>query len=393
MTRRDHNRLTILNVAYPYSPVGSDAVGGAEQILSQVDHAPIHAGHVSLVAASEDSQVAGRLFAVPALDREVLEGPERRWYTAQLEAAIERALLLYFVDLVHMHGLDFYKYTMPPAIPTLVTLHTPIEWYGVERSMATRERAQLCCVSESQRRSCPSELGDLPVVENGVSLDPWRPVEKRNFAVVLGRICPEKNILAALQAGTRAHMPVVIGGRVFPYRDHQAYFDQELKPLLGNPASAVRHEFLGTVSSTERQELLARAKCLLHPTLAPETSSLVAMEALACGTPVIAYRSGALCEIVEHGVTGFLVDSVEEWRMRFAVWIRSLPRNAAGKRSNDSERNAWSGITLACTKTSYARTNRTVPTHERMEWICTTAQLETRRRGTWQPERKHAIPN
>lgn len=312
MTRHDHNRLTVLNVAYPYSPVGADAVSGSEQILSQLDRALVHAGHVSLVAASEGLQVAGRLFPVPALNRDVWEEPERCWYTAQLEAAIERALLLHCVDVVHMHGLDFYEYTLPSAIPMLVTLHLPIEWYGVERLMAIRDRVQLCCVSESQRRSCPPELSDLPVVENGVSLEPWRPVEKQNFAVVLGRICPEKNILAALQAGTLAHTSVVIGGRVFPYRDHQAYFDPELKPLLERPAPAVRHEFLGIVNSEHRQGLLARARCLLHPTMAPESSSLVAMEALACGTPVIAYRSGALCEIIEDGVTGFLVDSVDE---------------------------------------------------------------------------------
>jgi len=85
---------------------------------------------------------------------------------------------------------------------------------------------------------------------------------------------------------------------------------------------AVRHEFLGSVGAARRQELLAGAKCLLHPTLAPDTSSLVAMEAMAAGTPVIAYRSGALPEIVEHGVTGFMVDNVAE----MAEAIRNVDR-------------------------------------------------------------------
>jgi glycosyltransferase involved in cell wall biosynthesis len=304
--------LTVLNVAYPFAPVGEDAVGGAEQVLSSLDRAIVDAGHTSLVAACEGSQVAGRLFPVPRLDREAFDRPGRRWYTRQLKAAIDRALLLHCVDLVHMHGLDFYDYDLPPGIPVLVTLHLPIEWYGAAELRQAAQRVQLCCVSQSQRRSCPPELGDLPVVENGVDLPPWQADQPRgDFAVVLGRICPEKNVHAALHAGTLAKTPVLVGGRVFPFPEHQAYFHQKVEPML-DPRGGVSHKFLGPVDAARRWELLSQARCLLHPTLAPETSSLVAMEALACGTPVIAYRSGALPEIIEDGVTGFLVDDVRQ---------------------------------------------------------------------------------
>ncbi len=311
---RDHNtRLTVLNVAYPFAPVGADAVGGSEQILSLLDRALAKAGHTSLVAACEGSDVAGRLFPVPRLERATLNDPERRWYTRQLKAEIDRALLLHCVDIVHMHGLDFYHYDFPPGIPVLVTLHMPIAWYGPERLKQIAPRVQLCCVSQSQLRSFPTQLGDLPVVENGVELPPWpSPEPKRDFALVLGRVCPEKNVHAALQAGTMADTRVLLGGRVFPFREHQAYFHQIVEPLLREHVHGVRHEFLGQVGAAERRALLSQARCLLHPTVAPETSSLVAMEALACGTPVIAYRSGALPEIIENGVTGFLVDNVDE---------------------------------------------------------------------------------
>jgi glycosyltransferase involved in cell wall biosynthesis len=134
--------------------------------------------------------------------------------------------------------------------------------------------------------------------------------EREEFAVALGRICPEKNVHEALEAGTRAGTRVLVGGHVFPYREDGGYFAQKIQPLLER--EGVSHRFLGPVETERRQRLLARAKCLLQSSRAEETTSLTAMEALSVGTPVIAFRSDALAEIIEDGVTGYLVDSVEE---------------------------------------------------------------------------------
>ena len=303
--------LTVLSVAYPFAPAGCAAVGGAEQVLSAIDAGLTAAGHRSIVVACQGSDAAGILYDVPLPAGETFDDADRTWVRKRFQAAIDRAIGAHRIDLIHMHGLDFPEYVLPRKIPVLATLHLPVSWYGDTLYTPNARRAYLCCVSESQRKTCPQDLGPVTVVENGVVIPDLTPnPHPDSFALVLGRICPEKNAHEALQAGTLAHTPVYVAGQVFPYLEHQRYFEQELEPLLRE--STAGHKFLGPIDASERAALLTRARCLLHPTLAPETSSLVAMESFAAGTPVIAYRSGALPEIVIDGVTGFLVQSPRE---------------------------------------------------------------------------------
>ncbi len=117
-------------------------------------------------------------------------------------------------------------------------------------------------------------------------------------------------------------MPLLLGGKVFPYPAHEQYHAREIAPRL-----SPERRFLGPLGRDEAARLLARARCLLVPSLAPETSSLVVMEALASGTPVVAFRAGALPEIVEDGRTGFLVDGVEEMAAAIAR-VGELDRHA-----------------------------------------------------------------
>lgn len=302
--------LTVLSIAYPFAPVGFQCVGGAEQILTDLDYALVAAGHTSLVLACEGSTTSGKLFSLSRFRYATHRGLEYCWRKRYVQMELDHAMSRHSVDLIHVHDTKFYEYQFPSGIPVLVTLHLPISWYPASVWKELPENTWLQCVSETQRLSCPPELRGTPVIANGVSLS--LRGKKTNFAMTLGRICPEKNQHAALEAGFMAHTRVVLGGEVFPWKEHREYFQEKVESLLRQTRNGIQHEFYGPLDLSKKQRLLAQTKCLLHPTLAPETSSLVAMEALAAGTPVIAYRSGALPEIVEDGVTGFLVDSIEE---------------------------------------------------------------------------------
>ncbi len=299
--------LTVLNVAYPLAPVGPDAVGGAEQVLSLLDEALVRAGHRSLVIAPQGSRCRGELLPVPAADG-ALDVTTRLRAQAAVRGAIARATAEHEVDLVHFHGVDFHDYLPPAGPPVLATLHLPPAWYPAEVFALTRPDTWLNCVSASQRAACPPSDRVVGVVANGVPIDRFHlGARKDDYAVALGRICPEKGYHLALEAATRAGVPLMLAGQIFDYAAHREYFRDEVLPRLEWP-----HRFLGPADLEGKRELLAGARCLLAPSLVPETSSLAAMEALACGTPVIAFRAGALTEIVEHGVTGFLVKDAEE---------------------------------------------------------------------------------
>jgi glycosyltransferase involved in cell wall biosynthesis len=215
--------------------------------------------------------------------------------------AVERVLAAERVDLVHYHGIDFHRYLVPHA-RSLVTLHLPLDWYPRPALVAG---VAYVCVSEAQRRIVDI---DAAVIENGVPLPPWQPrARKRAFALTFGRICPEKGFHVAIEATRRARVPIVVGGRLFPYPAHMDYWCHDIAPRLVDNAV-----FCGPLVGARKRRLLAATRCLVVASLAAETSSLVAMEALAAGTPVVALRAGALPDIVEHGRTGFIADDVDE---------------------------------------------------------------------------------
>lgn len=288
--------MTILLAGYPFAALGDDAVGGAEQILTILQRGLARAGHRTLVVGGE-TRGHGQL-----TERELEHG--RRCHAAVIREALDRVP----VDLVHMHGVDFHSYLPQTLVPVLVTLHLPQEFYQGVPSYMHSPAVFFNYVSNSQKRAFPMPSMKTAVIPNGIEVERFeRRYSKRGFTLSLGRVCPEKGFHFALEAAKMANVDWVLGGQVFSYESHRKYFAEILQPCLDG-----RRRYIGPVGFRAKQKLLAQARCLLIPSTAAETSSLVAMEALASGTPVIALRSGALPEIVEHRRTGYIVANADE---------------------------------------------------------------------------------
>jgi glycosyltransferase involved in cell wall biosynthesis len=190
----------------------------------------------------------------------------------------------------------------------LATLHLPRELYPSDAFEGLAENVYFNCVSESQRR----EFTDLPrmlgVVRNGIAVERFAVGgQKSGYVLWMGRVCPEKAPHLAIAAARRAGVPIVLAGQVYPFRWHEDYWERKVKPLIDGD----RVRWLPLPSFAERTKLLREARALLVSSQIAETTSLVALEAMASGTPVIAFAAGALAEVVPKG-TGFLVGNVEE---------------------------------------------------------------------------------
>src|SRR5262249_47151309 len=233
--------LTVLSVSYPLAPVKESTAGGAEQVLAALDAGIVAAGEHSLVLAPAGSKVRGTLLPSSPVKSNLTE----EFHTdacREYQRLIEIAIRDFHVDIVHMHGLDFYRYLPESGTPVVVTLHLPLHFYPLEVFRSPRPHLHLICVSHSQAEKCPEGF-PRQVIANGVAL-PFSdfPRAKGNYLVCMGRICPEKGFHLAMDAATECNIPLVLAGTVFGYGSHQEYFETSIKPRLVPP-----HRFVGAV--------------------------------------------------------------------------------------------------------------------------------------------------
>ena len=307
----------ILYVAYPLLQVHDESAGGAEQILWTLEREMARHGVHTTVAASAGSRVSGELFPTgqPCTEADDYERRRTEHEDRVVEFVKRHAREGKAFDLIHDHSGSFWKRAAPIDIPVLATLHLPRSFYPGGSFLDVPAKVRFNCVSDSQARSFADLDALAGVVPNGIALDRFKATDgvaqdnDRKGLLWLGRICEEKAPHLALEIAQRAGMPIILAGQVYPFSYHQQYFEREVAPRLRTMPNA---KFIPAPSAELKRRLLRDVRALLITSLAEETSSLVAMEAAASGTPVVAFRKGAHAEVVREGVTGFLVEDSDQ---------------------------------------------------------------------------------
>jgi glycosyltransferase involved in cell wall biosynthesis len=300
--------MRIAQVAPLYESVPPKLYGGTERVVSYLTEELVRLGHEVTLFASGDSQTRARL--VPACPRALWRDPDCR----ETLPHHVRLLELVFQDVSRFDVLHFHcDYLHLPLLrrhpcPSVTTLHGRLHVPDLGPVFAEYPDAPLVSISDDQRRPLPGANWQATVY-HGLprNLHTYRE-RPGDYLAFLGRISPEKRVDRAVEIARRAGIRLKIAARIYP--EERAYFQQTVEPLLH--ASRPWVEFLGEVGGREKDEFLGNARALLFPIDWSEPFGLVMIEALACGTPVIGWRNGSVPEIIKDGVTGFVVDSIEE---------------------------------------------------------------------------------
>jgi glycosyltransferase involved in cell wall biosynthesis len=299
--------LKIAMVAPPYFDVPPQAYGGIEAVIYDLANALVALGHkVTVIGAGRDGTRARfwQVWEQSVPERLGEPGPEII-YATLTRRVVENLMAAGEVDVVHDH--TFAGPLNAPAydamgLPTVATVHGPVdsELRGYYRTLD--RDLSLVAISRRQRALAP-ELNWCGVVHNGLRPADWPfQREKKDYALFLGRFNADKGAHTAVLAAHEAGLPLILAGKCAEPAEKR-YYAEHVEPLLG------RHDdMIGIADATLKRELLANARCLLFPVQWEEPFGMVMIEAMVCGTPVVALRAGAVPEVVTDGVNGFICD-------------------------------------------------------------------------------------
>jgi len=297
--------MRIAMIAPVWIPIPPEGYGGIERVLALLVDELVREGHeVTLFAAGPCRTMARQ---VSSLQEAPTEHMGETLFDAYHVGQAYREIAAGDYDVVHDHA-GFLGPAFAALIPQPVvhTLHGP---FTRETRMFYKAFKDDCYyVAISQRQiECGPDLNYLGVVPNAVDIDEHSyGGEKDDYLVYVSRICEDKGVEQAVLLAKEKGWRILLAGKIDPGRD-QEYFDSRIRPHLDGE----RVVYLGEVSSQEKVRALQRARAFLFPIQWEEPFGLVMVEAMACGTPVLATRWGAVPEVVEHGVTGFLAETPE----------------------------------------------------------------------------------
>ena len=314
--------MRIAQIAPLYESVPPKLYGGTERVVAHLSDALVDRGHEVVLFASGDSKTNAEL--VPCREIALRLDKKLSWdlpaHLAMLAEVRKRANEF---DILHFH-LDCFHLPLFQDIAdrTLTTVHGRQDINDLRRLHRHYPNYPLVSISASQRRPLP-HLRWVKTIHHGYPKFQYTfsPVASGAYLAFLGRIAPEKGVDRAIEIARRAGFPLRIAAKVDPA--DKDYFEAHILPLLDAPGV----QFIGEIGEAEKSDFLGGARALLFPISWPEPFGLVMIEAMACGTPIIAFNQGAVPEVMQDGVTGFVVEDVEQ-AVRAVAHLDTIDRAA-----------------------------------------------------------------
>lgn len=297
--------MKIAQVSPLYESVPPLLYGGTERVVSFLTESLVEMGHEVTLFASGDSKTRAQLqSSVPKALRLANTADPYACHILQLQQVVEMAGQF---DIIHFHT-DYFHFPVSriSAYTHVTTLHGRLDFPELSLLYQKFYDMPLISISRAQQSSIPTAnwVGN---VYHGIPASMFKPgLGNGGYAVFLGRFSREKRVDRAIEIAAKAGLPLKIAAKLD--KNDREYFESEIKHLLVHPGV----EYVGEVNDIQKQVLLGNAKVLLLPIDWPEPFGMVMIEALACGTPVVAYGHGSVPEIIDHGKNGFVVSTVDE---------------------------------------------------------------------------------
>jgi glycosyltransferase involved in cell wall biosynthesis len=299
--------MKIAQIAPLYEAVPPKLYGGTERIVAHLIDALVKLGHEVTLFASAESRTRANLVAARSQAIRLDPSPLKSDLASHLVMMDDLRRRRHQFDVLHFHvDMFHFPFFADVAARTVTTLHGRLDLDDLPGVYARWPEFPVVSISDHQRLPLPN-ANWLATIPHGLAADSFRFIAtpEQPYLAFLGRISPEKRPDRAIEIARRTGMRLKIAAKVD--QADRAYFEQRIEPLLAGPLV----DYIGEIGDEQKSAFLGNAKALLFPIDWPEPFGLVMIEAMACGTPVVAWRCGSVPEVVEHGISGFIVDDMD----------------------------------------------------------------------------------